>query len=212
MGALPQATSGESQAFGPPPVLFCPPPSMPGRLLRRGGGVPDVYGIMLDAELSRAFDVWSGYLNARTGEDPQVRARLRDTLLSARTAAAEGESARARALVAEMYDDARDAGLPWAPVSSGPRAADREARDYAKDELRQVLSVALREDLDSVAIYLRVTRRRLGAASGLDAATREDILYVSARAGMALDLGHLPAARRELERLEGIARRCGVER
>ncbi|MFJ3979231.1 hypothetical protein [Streptomyces sp. NPDC090021] len=170
-----------------------------------------MYKIMLDAELSKAFDVWSGYLNARTGEDPQVRARLRATLQSARVAADEGDPLSARALVAEMYDDARKAGLPWAPVPSGPRAADRQARDYAKDELRQVLPVDLREDLDSIAIYLRVTGRRLQAAPGLDAATHQDILYITARASMALDLAHLVAARRELERLKAIARRCGVE-
>ncbi|MFI2367798.1 hypothetical protein [Streptomyces sp. NPDC018833] len=173
--------------------------------------MPDVYKIMLDAELSKAFDVWSGYLNARTGEDAQVRARLRSTLDSARAAAAEGDPASARALLAEMYDDARGAGLAWAPVQPGPCAADRQARDYAKDELRQVLPVHLREDLDSIAIYLRVTARRLQAAPGLDAATRQDTLYISARAGMALDLAHPTAARRELERLKAIARRCGVE-
>ncbi|USQ85646.1 hypothetical protein NFX46_18900 [Streptomyces phaeoluteigriseus] len=170
-----------------------------------------MYKVLLDAELSKAFDVWSGYLNARTGEDDQVRARLRSTLHSARAAAAEGDPASARALVAEMYDDAREAGLPWAPVRPGPCAADRQARDYAKDELRQVLPVQLREDLDSIALYLRVTGRRLQTAPGLDATTRQDILYISARAGMALDLAHPTAARRELERLKAIARRCGVE-
>ncbi|WP_240528269.1 hypothetical protein [Streptomyces amritsarensis] len=170
-----------------------------------------MYKLMLDAELNRAFDVWSSYLNARTGEDFQVRARLRSTLGSARAAADEGDLAFARALVAQMYDDAREAGLPWAPEQPGPCAADRQARDYAKDELRQVLPVHLREDLESIAIYLRVTGRRLQSAPGLDAATRQDILYVWARAGMALDLAHPTAARRELERLEAIAQRCGVE-
>ncbi|MEE1742595.1 hypothetical protein [Streptomyces sp. BE147] len=173
--------------------------------------MPDVYKVMLDAELSKAFDVWSGYLNARTGEDPQVRARLRSTLQSARAAAAGGDPAYARALVAEMYEDSREAGLPWAPVPPGPCAADRQARDYVKDELRQVLPVHLREDLDSIAIYLSVTGRRLQNAPGLDAAAHQDILYISARAGMALDLAHPTAARRELERLQAIARRHGVE-
>ncbi|MET8115622.1 hypothetical protein [Streptomyces prasinus] len=170
-----------------------------------------MYQIMLDAELSKAFDVWSGYLNARTGEDPQARARLRSTLRSAREAAAAGDPEFARALVAEMYDDAREAGLPWAPVRPGPCAADREARDYAKDDLREVLPLHLREGLDNIAIFLNVTDRRLRAAPGLDTTTCQDILYITARAGMALDLAHPTAARRELERLKGIARRCGVE-
>ncbi|WP_311570280.1 hypothetical protein [Streptomyces lancefieldiae] len=170
-----------------------------------------MYKIMLDAELSKAFDVWSGYLDARTGEDPQARARLRSTLQSAREAAAAGDPESARALVAEMYDDARVAGLPWAPVLPGPCAADRQARDYAKDELREVLPLHLRDELDGIALFLRVTSRRLQNAPGLDTATHQDILYITARAGMALDLAHPAAARRELERLEAIARRCGVE-
>ncbi|MFD8938188.1 hypothetical protein ACFV0R_23560 [Streptomyces sp. NPDC059578] len=173
--------------------------------------MPHVYEIMLDAELEQAFDVWSSYLDARTGEDPEVRAPLRATLRRARAAAAEGDRPSARALVAELHDAARDAGLPWAPVSHDPCTADRQARDYAKDERRRVLPVHLREDLDSIAIYLRVTGRRLRTVPDLDDATREDIRYVSARAGMALDLAHLTAARRELERLEAIARRCGVQ-
>ncbi|MFG3509245.1 hypothetical protein ACGF5F_27495 [Streptomyces sp. NPDC047821] len=110
-----------------------------------------------------------------------------------------------------MYDDARESGLSWAPMPTGPCAADRQTRDYAKDDLRKVLPVHLREDLDSVAIYLSVKGRRLQNAPGIDAASRQDIHYISARAGMALDLAHPTAARRELERLEAIARRCGVE-
>ncbi|MFD7684840.1 hypothetical protein [Streptomyces sp. NPDC059781] len=58
---------------------------------------------------------------------------------------------------------------------------------------------------------MSVAGRRLRTAPGLDTATRQDILYATARAGMALDLAHPTAARRELERLEAIARRCGVE-
>ncbi|GGP43549.1 hypothetical protein [Streptomyces sindenensis] len=173
--------------------------------------MPDVYGFLLDAELSKAFDVWSGYLNSRTGEDPGVRARLRDLLESARTAAAEDELVHARALVAEMYDEAEEAGLPWAPARPTAEKADRQARDYAKDDLRKVCTVQRREALDTIAIILSVTRRRFWALPDLDAATRRDIDYICARAGMALDLAHETAARRELERLESLARRLGVK-
>ncbi|MGW6026182.1 hypothetical protein [Streptomyces sp. NPDC055099] len=172
--------------------------------------MPDAYEVMLEAELSKAFDVWSGYLDARTGEDPQVRARLRSMLDSARTAATEGDLATARSLVADMYDDASKAALPWAPSRPRPREADLQTHDYAKDTLRQVLPVGLRERLDHVALSLRVTGRHLQDAPGLDAATRQDILYISARGAMALDLAHPAAAGHELERLEEIARRCGV--
>ncbi|BFO17165.1 hypothetical protein SHKM778_35530 [Streptomyces sp. KM77-8] len=88
--------------------------------------MPDVYQIMLDAELSKAFDVWSGYLNARTGEDPEARARLRSTLDAAREAAAADDHAFARTLVAEMYDDAQEAGLPG--LRSRPTPVRRTGR------------------------------------------------------------------------------------
>ncbi|MGN5377396.1 hypothetical protein ACQ4WX_05770 [Streptomyces lasalocidi] len=78
--------------------------------------MPDAYQIMLDAELSKAFDVWSGYLDADTGEDPGARARLRSMLERARAAAAEGDLVSARAAVTDMYDDARETRLPWAPA------------------------------------------------------------------------------------------------
>ncbi|MER6349144.1 hypothetical protein ACWC10_25850 [Streptomyces sp. NPDC001595] len=174
--------------------------------------MPDTYVIMLDAELSKAFDVWAGYLDADTGEDPEARARLRRTLEAARAAAADGEPTTARTLVADMYEDARGAGLRWAPSPPRPWEADRQARDYARNELRHVLSVDLRARLDSIELFLRVMTRRLYAVPGLDAATRQDILYLTARAEMALDLAHPAAARREYERLQDIARRWGVER
>ncbi|GGS36303.1 MULTISPECIES: hypothetical protein [Streptomyces] len=173
--------------------------------------MPDVYGFLLDAELRKAFDVWSGYLSSRTGEDPGARSRLRDLLESARAAAAEDELAHARALVAEMHDQAEAAGLPWAPSRPTAEEADRQARDYAKDDLRKVFTVQRREDLDTIAIILSVTRRRFRALPDLDAATRRDIDYICARAAMALDLAHATAARRELERLEALARRLGVK-
>ncbi|MFG3493441.1 hypothetical protein [Streptomyces sp. NPDC047928] len=173
--------------------------------------MPDAYEVMLDAELSKAFDVWSSYLDARTGEDPRVRAGLRAMLESAREAAADGEPATARAVLADMYDEAREAALPWAPSPPRPCEADRQARDYAKDALPRVLPLDLRDRLDGIALFLSVTGRRLRTAPGLDAATRQDVLYITARAGMALDLAHPAAAHRELDRLKAIARRCGVE-
>ncbi|UUN26546.1 hypothetical protein [Streptomyces sp. FIT100] len=173
--------------------------------------MPDAYKVMLDAELSKAFDVWSGYLDARTGAEPQAHARLRSMLESARAAAAEGGPVTARTLVADMYDEAREAGLPWAPSPPRPCEADRQVRDYAKDVLPQVLPLGLRDRLDHITVSLYVTGHRLQTASSLDAATRQDILYVTARAGMALDLAHPDSAQRELERLKAIARRCGVE-
>ncbi|MEU2621378.1 hypothetical protein ABZ642_25090 [Streptomyces sp. NPDC007157] len=173
--------------------------------------MPDVYEALLDAELSKAFDVWSGYLEARTGEDPEARAELRSLLDNARALAAEGDRAAARAWLADMDDTARKAGLPWAPTPPRPCEADRQARDYVKDATPS-LPLYLWDRLDHVRVSLAVTGYRLRDAVGLDAATREDIRYVTARAWMALDLAHVTAAQRELERLEAIARRCGVGR
>ncbi|MDX2960545.1 hypothetical protein [Streptomyces acidiscabies] len=53
--------------------------------------------------------------------------------------------------------------------------------------------------------------RRFRGTPGLDTATREDVLYITARAESALDLAHADAAKRELERLKTLARRCGVK-
>ncbi|MEW1778329.1 hypothetical protein [Streptomyces sp. NPDC086777] len=172
--------------------------------------MPDVYEALLDAELSKAFDVWSGYLDARTGEDPGVRAALRSLLDDARALAAEGDRAVARARLADMDDTARAAGLAWAPMPPRPCEADRQARDYVKDTVPP-LPLCLRDRLDHIVVTLAVTGYRLRDAGDLDAATREDIGYVTARAWMALDLAHVAAAQRELERLKAIARRCGVE-
>ncbi|MFD4509860.1 hypothetical protein [Streptomyces sp. NPDC058457] len=171
--------------------------------------MPDVYEALLDAELSKAFDVWSGYLDARTGEDPEVRAELRSLLGDARTHAAEGDRAVARARLVDMDDTAREAGLPWAPRPPRPCEADRQARDYVKDAAPS-LPLYLRDRLDHIEVSLAVTGYRLQDAGDLEAATREDIVYVTARAWMALDLAHVTAAQRELERLKAIARRCGV--
>ncbi|GAV42205.1 hypothetical protein Saa2_05127 [Streptomyces acidiscabies] len=53
--------------------------------------------------------------------------------------------------------------------------------------------------------------RRFRGTPGLDAATRDDVIHITARAESALDLAHADAAKRELERLKTLARRCGVK-
>lgn len=83
-------------------VLWCDAAVREGTAEGRGGRVPDVYEVMPDVELRKAFDVWSGYLDARTGEDPQVRADLRAMLEKAREAASEGAPDVARSRVADM--------------------------------------------------------------------------------------------------------------
>jgi hypothetical protein len=59
MVATPRVIRGQ---FAQRPSHRVPLPSAPGR-------VPDAYRVMLDAELSKAFDVWSGYLDAQVRPD-----------------------------------------------------------------------------------------------------------------------------------------------
>jgi len=173
--------------------------------------VTGAYEALRDAGLRKAFDVWGGYLAARTGEDPRVLSRLRALLESAREFAAEGDADWARELVDQMYEEARDGGLRWAPTPPRPQEADAQARDYAKDVLPGVLSLELRDRLDAVEVSVRVLGFRFQDAPGLDESVRQDVLYLTARAEAALDLAHLAAAERELGRLRTLARWWGVE-
>ncbi|MFM9447031.1 hypothetical protein [Streptomyces acidiscabies] len=72
------------------------------------------------------------------------------------------------------------------------------------------LPLPLRDRLDHVGLLLRVLGRRFRDTPGLDTATRDDVIHITARAELALDLAHVDAAKRELERLKTLARRCGV--
>ncbi|MET8974399.1 hypothetical protein ABZX85_02155 [Streptomyces sp. NPDC004539] len=168
------------------------------------------YKALRDAELRKAFDVWGGYLAARTGEDPLVLDRLRSLLESARENAAEQDLTWARELVDRMYEEAREGGLRWAPTRPRPREADAQARDYAKDVLPEMLSRQLRDRIDSVRSSVSFLERRFRDAPGLDEAVRQDALYLAIRAETALDLVHLRPAERELERLRALARWWGL--
>ncbi|KND40117.1 hypothetical protein [Streptomyces acidiscabies] len=168
----------------------------------------DAYEVFQDAGLRKAYDVWDSYLAASTGEDPNTRETLRSLLESARE---YGEFTWAQTKLAEMYDEARKAGLTCAPPPPRPAEEDRQVRDYAKDLLRGSLPLRLLDRLNSIHISLRVLNRRFHDAPDLDTATREDVLYITARAESALDLAHADAAKRELERLKTLARRCGVK-
>ncbi|MDN3023842.1 hypothetical protein [Streptomyces sp. S.PB5] len=171
----------------------------------------DAYEALLDAELAKALDVWSSYLDARTGEDPEVRAGLRVMLDRARRAVEERDHAGARRWVADLYEEARRAALPWAPERPRPHEADAQARDYAKDARPHAVGQGRRDRLDTIELFLWSTGRRLRTVPGLVESTLHDIHYITARAGMALDLAHPVAAQRELDRLKEIARRVGAE-
>ncbi|WP_240982406.1 hypothetical protein [Streptomyces sp. S3(2020)] len=110
-----------------------------------------------------------------------------------------------------MHEEAHRAELPWAPSDPRPHEADAQARDYAKDALPQVLRRGRRDRLGTIELFLWSTGRRLRTVPDLDTATLQDIAYITARAGMALDLAHPVAAQRELDRLKAMARRYGVE-
>ncbi|OIK02196.1 hypothetical protein [Streptomyces monashensis] len=89
--------------------------------------------------------MWSGCPDADTGDDPEVRARLRSTWERARAAAAESDPVSARAAVTDMYDDARETRLLRAPALPRPWEADEQVRDQAKDELVNVLLLRVRD-------------------------------------------------------------------
>ncbi|WP_416968485.1 hypothetical protein [Streptomyces sp. 4F14] len=167
----------------------------------------DAYKVFQDAESRKAYDVWDSYLAASAGEDPKVRETLRSMLESARE---DGEYTWVQTKLAEMYDEARESGLTWAPTPPRPCEADRQVRDYARDLLRGSLPLRVLDRLDSIGLSLRVLNRRFDDTLGLDRATREDAVYITARAESALDFAHAEAAERELERLKALARRCGV--
>ncbi|WP_351222520.1 hypothetical protein [Streptomyces sp. NPDC002133] len=164
-----------------------------------------MYDVWRRAELSKRLDVWSSYLGSRVDEGATGRRELEEVLAAARTAQAAGDLDSAEDLSRRLIDDAGEYGLPHAPSAPRPEEADAQVRDYVKDLLPEALSLAERDGLDRVSLFLRCESRRLRGRCDIDPLTRQDIDYVYARAWMALDLGQVEAANRELVRLRDIA-------
>ncbi|MFF4009725.1 hypothetical protein [Streptomyces sp. NPDC001717] len=110
--------------------------------------------------------------------------------------------------------DLRDHAYAWTghPHHPGePGAAEHDARvwDYAKDLLREELTAGEPNvhEAGDVLHRPRRTREDVCALPAADAAARVDAHHIAGRGSMAVELGHLPAARAELERLREPRRR-----
>ncbi|MCZ9354896.1 hypothetical protein NGM36_34915 [Streptomyces mutabilis] len=89
-------------------------------------------------------------------------------------------------------------------MEARPDEADRQTRDYAKDLRHASLPVHVRDEMGRIELSLEVQFLALCRQPGLGCRIRQDIFYVAGRAAMALDLGHLEAAEREIQRMEQV--------
>lgn len=167
-----------------------------------------LYEIWQRAEVSRRIDVLSGFIAMCVAGDDDARRRLAQLVADAD--AALSSSAPDVVAASEYLDelvgwaDAEWADHPYRPVEARPDEADRQTRDYAKDLRHATLPTAVRDEMGRIELSLEVRFLALCRRSGLDCRIRQDIFYVAGRAAMALDLGHLEAAEREIRRMEQV--------
>ncbi|MER5412627.1 hypothetical protein [Streptomyces virginiae] len=170
----------------------------------------DVYYIWRLAEAAQQIDLLAGFLATRDADGP---AALRASAENARAGRAAVAAGRLREAL-DRIDDLREHAARWAghPHHPGePTAFEHDARvwDYAKDMLRAQLPsqeakvFAARRILGAI----HHLRREIRARPEADAQTRADALHLAGRAAMAVEIGHLGAARKELKRLRALAER-----
>ncbi|KDN81093.1 hypothetical protein [Kitasatospora cheerisanensis] len=168
----------------------------------------ELHEIWQRAEVSQRLDVLAGFVAVCVAGDEDARRRL--ALLTAEAEAALAASPPELDVAAQCLDElvhwAEEdwADHPYRPAEARPDEADRQTRDYAKDLRRAVLPVVLHDELACVELSLEVRFLALCRRRHLDPRVREDVFYVAGRAAMALDLGHLEAARREVRRMERV--------
>jgi hypothetical protein len=108
-----------------------------------------------------------------------------------------------RQIVRQLAEWAKElADHPHRPPNPRPDMEDRQTRDYVKDLLQENSSANKRNELSGLQLSLDVAYDALRRMRTLDATTREDASYLYGRATMAIDLGQLTAAGRELLRLK----------
>jgi hypothetical protein len=167
-----------------------------------------LYEIWQRAEVSRRLDVLSGFIAMCAAGDDVAQRRL--ARLAADADAALCSSTPDLAVAWECVDelvrwaDTEWADHPYRPVEGRPDEADRQTRDYAKDLWRAALPVPVRDELGRIELSLEVRFLALCRQPGLDCRIRQDVFYVAGRAAMALDLGYLEAAEREIQRMERV--------
>ncbi|MFE5810188.1 hypothetical protein [Streptomyces sp. NPDC056491] len=168
----------------------------------------DAYYIWRLAEAAQQIDLLAGFLATRREPGPDHLAAPAECAGAGRAAVAAGRLGDAL----ERLDDlrahaARWAGHPHHPGEPGAAEHDAQVWDYAKDMLR--------EERGPVPTYLPTARdilwqlpflqRRICACPQADAQARADAHYLAGRGAMAVEIGHLGAARRELRRLRALA-------
>ncbi|MFI9204720.1 hypothetical protein [Streptomyces sp. NPDC053048] len=162
-------------------------------------------------EVSKRVDVLASFLASRPRyrTDAEAREALADTVEIVRESLEDDSFDVARRCLADLESEAAEwADHPHYPRAPRPSDADSQVRDYVKDEVRDQLSVKVRDDdLGLLRMSLGLRATTLTRLPGLAAQEREDLWYVQGRATMALDLGHVEAARRELNRLNEMVER-----
>ncbi|MFG2971543.1 hypothetical protein ACGFYY_00885 [Streptomyces sp. NPDC048331] len=170
----------------------------------------DVYYIWRLAEAAQQIDLLAGFLATRDADGPVA---LRESAESARAGRAAVAAGRLREaldrLEALRRHAARWAGHPHHPGE--PDAAEHDARvwDYAKDMLRAQLPPreAKAATARDVLGALHRLRREICACPEADERARADAHHLAGRGAMAVEIGHLGAARKELGRLRALAER-----
>lgn len=169
-----------------------------------------MYGIWRQAEALRQIDALAGFLATRYPDSPDTRRALAERAESGRAAAVAGDVGEAWDRIRDLRDHADCwAGHPHHPGEPGAAELDALVWDYAKDLLRTELRPGER-DVPEAALTLSMlhhAHREICEYREADAAARADAHYLAGRGAMAVELGHLPAARRELGRLRAVAAR-----
>ncbi|MFJ7589881.1 hypothetical protein ACIQZO_21365 [Streptomyces sp. NPDC097617] len=171
----------------------------------------DVYYIWRLAEAAQQIDLLAGFLATRHADGRAGSGEPAECARAGRAAVAAGRLNEALDRLEDLRGHAaRWAGHPHRPGE--PAAAEYDARvwDYAKDMLREELPPA-EAKLSAAREILRELgwrQREVCARPEADAGARADAHYLAGRGAMAVELGSLGAARRELRRLRALAERC----
>ncbi|MER6202962.1 hypothetical protein ABT234_37015 [Streptomyces sp. NPDC001586] len=167
-----------------------------------------LYEVWQRAEVSRRLDVLSGFIAMCAAGDDNARRRLAELVACADAALS---ALPPDLVIASEYLDelvwwaaTEWADHPYLPVEARPDEADRQTRDYAKDLRHAALTVRDRHEMGRIELSLEVGFLALCRQPGLDCRIRQDVFYVAGRAAMALDLGHLEAAEREILRMKQV--------
>ncbi|MEU3521617.1 hypothetical protein ABZ770_41355 [Streptomyces sp. NPDC006654] len=160
------------------------------------------------AEVSRRLDMLSGFIAMCAAKDDHARRRLAQLIADAEAALAASppDLSAASKILEELvgWADTEWADHPYRPVEERPDEADRQTRDYAKDLRPTALSAGVRDEMGRIELSLEVRFLDLCRQPELDGRIRQDIFYLAGRAAMAVDLGHLEAAEREIRRMEQV--------